>query len=172
LPTIILIAGPNGAGKTTFAREYLAADDRPFEFVNADEIARTLETPSDILAARIMLARIDGLISARADLVIETTLSSLVYARLIPKWRERGYLISLTFLRLDSVEDALDRVRRRVQAGGHQIPDRTVKRRFLRGLANFQTIYRPLVDEWYVWRSGEGFYWLMESWNGQPETRP
>jgi predicted ABC-type ATPase len=35
-----MIAGPNGAGKTTFAREYLSGDERGFEFVNADEIAR------------------------------------------------------------------------------------------------------------------------------------
>jgi predicted ABC-type ATPase len=44
VPTAIFIAGPNGAGKTTFADEYLSADERRFEFVNADEIARDLET--------------------------------------------------------------------------------------------------------------------------------
>jgi predicted ABC-type ATPase len=44
LPDLIIIAGPNGTGKTTFAREYLTADKRGFEFVNADEIARGLRT--------------------------------------------------------------------------------------------------------------------------------
>ena len=39
MPTLIIIAGPNGAGKTTFAREYVFAEDREFEFINADEIA-------------------------------------------------------------------------------------------------------------------------------------
>ena len=48
-----MIAGPNGAGKTTFAREYLAAEERRFEFVNADEIATSLGQPSDIMAGRI-----------------------------------------------------------------------------------------------------------------------
>ena len=57
MPTLIIIAGPNGAGKTTFAREYLSADERRFEFVNADEIARGLRIPSDFSAARIMLTR-------------------------------------------------------------------------------------------------------------------
>jgi predicted ABC-type ATPase len=36
VPSVILIAGPNGAGKTTFGDEYLSAEDRQFEFVNAD----------------------------------------------------------------------------------------------------------------------------------------
>jgi predicted ABC-type ATPase len=64
-----------------FAREYLSVDKRRLEFVNADEIARGLGTPSDSLAARIMLARIDELVSANADFVIETTLANLTYAQ-------------------------------------------------------------------------------------------
>ena len=67
MPTLIIIAGPNGAGKTTFAREYLAADERRFEFVNADEIARSLkpentQVASDVVAARMMLRRINELV--------------------------------------------------------------------------------------------------------------
>ena len=50
MPSLIVIAGPNGAGKTTFAREYLSADERRLEFVNADEIARGLRIPSDFSA--------------------------------------------------------------------------------------------------------------------------
>jgi predicted ABC-type ATPase len=76
--------GPNGAGKTTFAREYLSTGERRVEFVNADEIARGLRTPSDFSAARIMLTRIDELVGANADFVIETTLANLTYAQKIP----------------------------------------------------------------------------------------
>ena len=61
MPTLIIIAGPNGAGKTTFAREYLSADERSFEFVNADEIAGDVDS-SDFEAARMMLRRIDELL--------------------------------------------------------------------------------------------------------------
>ena len=43
MPNIIIIAGPNGAGKTTFGDEYLSTEERNFEFVNADEIARGLD---------------------------------------------------------------------------------------------------------------------------------
>jgi predicted ABC-type ATPase len=40
----IIIAGPNGAGKTTFGDEYLSS--KHIEFVNADEIARAMESRS------------------------------------------------------------------------------------------------------------------------------
>ena len=90
-----MIAGPNGAGKTTFAREYLSADDRQFEFVNADEIAgglaaRDTSVSLDFDAARLMLRRIDQLVEAGADFVVETTLANLTYAQKIPSWRRRA----------------------------------------------------------------------------------
>ncbi|MBV9428918.1 MAG: zeta toxin family protein [Bradyrhizobiaceae bacterium] len=175
MPTLIIIAGPNGAGKTTFAREYLSAEQRHFEFVNADEIARMREgrdtQVSDVGAARIMLSRIDELAEAGADFVIETTLANLSYAPKILSWRRRGYLVSLVYLRLDSVNDSVARIRRRVVAGGHGIPEDTIRRRFGKSLRYFDTIYRPIVDEWYVWASGEGAFDLIGSWDGRHEKR-
>jgi predicted ABC-type ATPase len=170
VPSLIFIAGPNGAGKTTFASEYLAADDRRFEFVNADEIARALpdtlvgDTRSDVLAARRMLGRIDELIKIKGDFVIETTLASLTYARKIPNWRAQGYVVTLIYLRLPSVDASLARVRRRVEAGGHDIPRATIRRRFGKSLDYFETVYKPLVDVWYCYESREGGFVLLDSW--------
>jgi len=176
VPTLIIIAGPNGAGKTTFAREYLSAEDRRFEFVNADEIARRLERREtlaslDVRAARTMLGRVNELINASADFAVETTLANLTYAQKIPTWRERGYLVSLVYLRLDSVEESIARVRNRVAAGGHGIPEDTIRRRFGKSWRYFETVYRPIVDEWYVWVSEEGRFSPVESWDGRHETR-
>lgn len=170
MPTLIIIAGPNGAGKTTFAREYLADDERRFEFVNADEIAGNLAV-SDSKAGRMMLRRTDELVEAGADFVVETTLANLGYAQKIPVWRRLGYVVSLAYLRLESVEDAIARVRKRVAAGGHGIPEDTIRRRFGRSLKYFETIYRPTVDEWYIWASLEGAFSLINSWDRRHETR-
>jgi predicted ABC-type ATPase len=176
VPTVIIIAGPNGAGKTTFAKEYLSAEDRRFQFVNADEIARRCEGPrghlsSDVDAARIMLGRIDKLVESVADFTLETTLANLSYAQKIPAWRKRGYLVSLVYLRLDSVEESVARVRKRVAAGGHGIPEDIIRRRFGKSANYFETIYRPVVDEWYIWSSQEGSFTLVGSWDGRHETR-
>jgi predicted ABC-type ATPase len=169
VPDLIIIAGPNGAGKTTFAREYLSADEMRFVFVNADEIARIsvletgAESTSDIRAGRIMLYRVDQLVDANADFVIETTLASLTYARKIPIWRQRGYNVSLVYLRLGSIAESLARVRRRVEAGGHNIPADAIERRFDKSISYFEAIYKPIVNAWYDWESREGRFVLVNS---------
>ena len=169
MPDLVIIAGPNGAGKTTFAREYLSKEGMRFEFVNADEIARTLaletgiQNRTDIRAGRLMLAKIDNFIGAGADLAIETTLATLTYAHKIPAWRRRAYNVSLVYLRLNSVAESLDRVRRRVEAGGHNIPPEVIERRFHKSADYFETIYKPIVDHWYVWESREGKFAPVES---------
>jgi predicted ABC-type ATPase len=173
VPRLIVIAGPNGAGKTTFARDYLSAEETKFEFVNADEIARRLMSKDgnldaiDIQAGRLMLARIDELVDAGLDFVIETTLASLMYARKIPQWRALGYEVSLVYLRLRSAEESAARVRRRVEAGGHGIPENTVRRRFDKSANYFDTIYKPLVDSWYLWESREGEFVMVDSREGR-----
>jgi predicted ABC-type ATPase len=176
VPTLIIIAGPNGAGKTTFAREYLAAEERRFEFVNADEIARGLsgedaQVTSDVFAARLMLRRIDELVEASTDFAIETTLANLSYAQKIPAWRKLGYLVSLAYLRLESVDESISRVRKRVAAGGHGIAEDALRRRFGKSWTYFETIYQPIVDEWYVWASRESEFTLINSWDRRHETR-
>ncbi len=175
MPTLIIIAGPNGAGKTTFAREYLTDDERHFEFVNADEIARTLRrdnlAASDVIAARMMLCRIDELADSGADFAIETTLANLSYARKIPGWQKLGYLVSLVYLRLETVDESIARVRKRVAAGGHGIAEDVLRRRFDKSWTYFEAIYRPIVDEWYVWASREGAFALINSWEQRHETR-
>jgi predicted ABC-type ATPase len=163
LPTLTIIAGPNGAGKTTFAREYLSEHERRLEFINADEIARGLGTPSDILAARMMLARIDEFVAIDADFVLETTLANLTYAHKIPLWQNRGYRVSLIYIHLSSVDVSLARVRKRVEAGGHDIPAATLRRRFDRSGEYFTAVYKPLVDSWYEWESDEGAFSLQSS---------
>jgi predicted ABC-type ATPase len=172
VPSVLIIAGPNGAGKTTFGDEYLSVEEREFEFVNADEIARGLtashaQSKSDILAARMMLRRVDELVRAKANFVVETTLATLTYAQKIPVWRKGGYTVSLIYLRLGSVEGSIARVRKRVAAGGHGMPEDAIRRRFGKSRNYFETVYKPMVDEWYVWESREGTFALVESLHGK-----
>jgi predicted ABC-type ATPase len=169
VPEVVIIAGPNGAGKTTFASDYLAAEETDFEFVNADEIARGLEgsaspAASDVQAARLMLSRIAELVEAGVDFAIETTLANLTYAQKIPLWRSRGYQVTLIYLWLPSIEASLARVRHRVEAGGHDIPEETIRRRFGKARVYFETIYKPIVDVWYLYESHEGGFALLDSW--------
>lgn len=177
MPQVTIIAGPNGAGKTTFAREYRQASQSRSVFVNADEIARELvgqgltQEQLDLRAARNMLERISDLADAGAEIMFETTLATLTYARKIPLWRRSGYSVSLIYLRPPSVEVSIARVRRRVEAGGHGIPEDIIRRRFDKSARYFNNTYKSLVDEWYVYNSVEGSFALTESWGrDEPQT--
>lgn len=166
---IIIIAGPNGAGKTSFANRFLPSTEGELVFVNADEIARSLAndplTPSqrDLRAGRLMLQEIERLVAARAEFMFETTLASLAYAARIREWRAKGYYVGLVYLRLPNVEASIARVRRRVEAGGHGIPEDIIRRRFSRSLECLEQRYKQVVDEWYLYDSLEGEFRLAET---------
>lgn len=61
---------------------------------------------------------------------------------------------------------SLARVRKRVEAGGHDIPASALRRRFGRSQEYFATVYKPLVDSWYEWDSYEGGFSLRNSGGG------
>ncbi len=152
---IIIIAGPDGAGKTTFAAEFLPHEAACPVFVNADLIAAGLAPfepeRAALKAGRLMLTEIHTNAHKGITFAFETTLSGRTYARLIPKWQNMGYCVKLFFLQLDSPELAMARVRQRVRAGGHHVPEQVIRRRFDAGLHNLHTLYQPLVDEWAVY---------------------
>jgi predicted ABC-type ATPase len=157
---IVIIAGPNGAGKTTFAREFLVQEAGCPVFVNADLIAAGLSPfqpeQAAFKAGRLMLAEIKGYARRGESFAFETTLSGRHYARMIREWRGSGYRVQLIFLRLASVEIALDRVQNRVSQGGHTIEPEIIRRRFHKGLDNFNHLYKNLVSAWVEYdNSGE-----------------
>jgi predicted ABC-type ATPase len=169
---IIIIAGPNGAGKTTFAMEFLPLEASCPVFVNADLIARALSPFNPDVAAfragRIMLSEIEGHVRNGTSFAFETTLSGKTYAGMIEKWRAEGYVVKLFFLTLASAELAAERVAQRVSEGGHNIPEKDIRRRFASGLKNFEELYCKIVDEWVLYdSSGETPILLQEGVNNE-----
>ncbi len=163
---IVIIAGPNGAGKTTFAREFLPNEACCTAFVNADLIAEGLApfTPerAAMTAGRIMLEQIHRHVRQGESFAFETTLAGRQYARLIPDWRTAGYQVQLIFLRLPTIDVAIERVATRVSQGGHAIPEDVIRRRFEAGWRNFTSLYRTLVDAWQVYDNAGGEPVLLE----------
>jgi predicted ABC-type ATPase len=152
---VIIIAGPNGAGKTTFAREFLPNEAGCPTFVNADLIAAGLApfapATAALQAGRLMLQELDRHFAARVSFAFETTLSGRGYLRQIRLWQAAGYRVKVVFLRLDSPEEAIARVAQRVRQGGHDIPESTIRRRFITGRRNFEELYAPAVDAWALY---------------------
>ncbi len=154
-PICMIIAGPNGAGKTTFAREFLPREGGIMEFVNADLIAAGLAPLKPALAAlnagKVFLSELDRLSTGRLDFAFESTLSGRTYVERIKRWKATGYRIEIVYLRLDTPEIALKRVSARVRQGGHNVPAADVRRRFVRSWRNFEDVYRPLCDTWWLY---------------------
>jgi predicted ABC-type ATPase len=151
-PHVVVLAGANGAGKSTTAPVLLRGKLGVAEFVNADTIARGLSAfapeRAAIDAGRVMLRRLEQLAAQRHDFAFETTLASRTFAPRIARWMEAGYAFHLVFLWLPNAEFALARIRERVQLGGHDVPEDTVRRRYRRGLENFFALYQPLATTW------------------------
>jgi predicted ABC-type ATPase len=97
------------------------------EFVNADEIAKGLSPfqPEKVAieAGRIMLKRMQELLAAGYDFAFETTLASKSYANTIKQAQLNSYYVTLIYFWLNSPELAIERVKERVQNGGHNIPE-------------------------------------------------
>lgn len=84
---LYIISDPNGAGKTTASYAVLPELLDRKEFVNADEIARGLSpfNPENVAiqAWRLLLERIDYLLSRGISFSVETALSSKSYVNLV-----------------------------------------------------------------------------------------
>lgn len=166
-PLCIVIAGPNGAGKTTFAREFLPKDAGIVHFVNTDLIAQGLSPLqpdlAKLAAGRLFLQELDRLAGSDESFAFETTLSGLIYAARLRRWKAMGYHVEMIFVRLSSPALALKRVALRVKRGGHDVTRSDVLRRFERGWKNFQTIYQALADGWGIWDNSGSRPRLLET---------
>ena len=153
-PQVYIIAGPNGSGKTTFASKFLPKYADCPAFINADTIARGLSgfSPDAVAlsAGRILLEQIDNYASRNVDFAFETTLSGINYLSRLKSLKEKGYAIHLFFLWIPDVRLSLARIASRVKRGGHDIPEKVVRRRFHKGIENLFRHYRSTLDSWML----------------------
>lgn len=162
---LYIIAGCNGAGKTTASLTILPEIIECKEFVNADEIAKGLSPfqPEKVAfeSGRIMINRINELLKAGENFAFETTLSTRSYKNKIIQAKEKGYTITLLFFWLKNVELAIERVKIRVEEGGHNIPENVIERRYFRGINNLFKIYLPIVDGALIFDNSYGKHELI-----------
>lgn len=156
---LYIISGCNGAGKTTASYTVLPEILDCREFVNADEIARGLSpfNPESVAveAGRLMLSRIEELLSRNESFSIETTLATKSYINLVHRAQTQGYTVQLLFFWLNSPELALQRIAERVAKGGHNIPEPIARRRYVAGINNLFKLFMSEVDYWDIYDNSE-----------------
>lgn len=133
---IYVLAGVNGAGKSTIAGAALR--DFGADYYNPDEAAARLKSANPGLSqaeangiawhqGRRLLERA---ISERLDFAFETTLGANTIPRFLLHAASLGIRIHVLYVGLVSPELHIERVRSRVRAGGHDIPEEDIRRRY------------------------------------------
>jgi predicted ABC-type ATPase len=127
-----LVVGPNGAGKSTFVELTLARLLPGSVFVNADEIANQL-WPHDPAAHAYEAAEVAAdtrarLIELDRSFIAETVFSHPSKLELIDTAHAADYTVVVHVL-LIGEELAVQRVRHRVRAGGHDVPEDKIRQR-------------------------------------------
>ena len=154
MPRLYIISGCNGAGKTTASYSLLPEMLDCKEFVNSDEFAKGLSpfdpSKASIQASRFMLMKIQYLLRKQQDFAIETTLATRTLLKTVKRAQAAGYTVTLLYFWLNSPEMAVERVRARVEAGGHNIPEETIRRRYATGIYYFFNLYAPICERWIL----------------------
>jgi predicted ABC-type ATPase len=104
-------------------------------------------------AGKLALRRIRELIDQRKGFTWETTMSRKTGALWLRRAVEVGYHRKAYFLWVRDPEILIRRIRQRVVEGGHNIAEAITRRRFLKTIQNFFTIYRPLLDGWKLYEN-------------------
>lgn len=130
-----LVIGSNGAGKSTFVELTLAPLLPGSVFVNADEIAKQ-RWPDDPAAHAYDAARVAAdtrarLIELGRSFIAETVFSHPLKLELLDAAHAAAYTVVLHVLLIPQ-ELAVQRVRHRVSAGGHDVPEEKIRHRYQR----------------------------------------
>ena len=97
-----------------------------------------------------MLLKIRYLLKRGEDFAIETTLATRTLLKTAKMAQAAGYTVTLLYFWLNSPDLAVERVRARVEAGGHNIPEETIRRRYNTGIYYFFNLYAPICERWIL----------------------
>lgn len=140
-----LFAGVNGAGKSTLSNtESLDINIKDTVRINTDEIVRKIgnwKNDSDqIKAAKITINLRNNCFQYGKSFNEETTLTGKTILKNIDKAKEQGYELQLFYVGLNSSDIAKERVKNRVEKGGHNIENDVIEKRYYESLKNLKKI--------------------------------
>lgn len=158
--TYTIIAGVNGVGKSSFTG-VLRHERSLGTVIDIDQIIRQ-ESSGDILSgSRLGIVRIYDCLQTDQSFSQETTLSGHHVLKTIQMAKSRGYCIRLYYIGLNSAEESIQRIKNRVQKGGHAISAVLVKKRFDKRFADLNKII-PNCDEIQFYDNTNGFQLIAE----------
>lgn len=139
-PVLYVLAGVNGAGKSSIGGHRLR--QAGMDWFNPDTFARELmseigcgQTEANVAAWQEGMRRLDEAMEHRTAYAFETTLGGRTVPSKIAE-AARTHDVLMWFCGLASPEQHIARVKARVAAGGHDIPEAKIRERYSSALEN------------------------------------
>ena len=152
---LYIFAGVNGAGKSTlYNSENLDNEIKYSTRINTDEIVRKIgdwkNNSDQIKAAKIAINLRNDCLQYEKSFNEETTLTGKTILKTIDKAKELGYELQLFYIGVNNPEIAKERIRNRVEKGGHNTADEIVEKRYYESLKNLKQVITKF-DEVYLY---------------------
>ena len=124
------------------------------EYYNPDEAARALiaanpgleQVKANAAAWRQGKRLLERAIDQRLDIAFETTLGGGTMTRILAEAAASGFELRVFYVGLASADLHLERVRHRVKAGGHDIPEADIRRRWRHSRMNLVRLLPVLTE--------------------------
>ena len=145
-PEIVVFAGPNGSGKST-----LTDTLRPIgvPYVNADDIQKALGC-DNLVAAKHAEALREKYVASGVSFCFETVLSTDRNLNLLKRAKDSGFFIRCYYVLTVDPMINVARVKSRVSAGGHDVPEDKIISRYDRALGLLPELI-PVCDVCHIY---------------------
>lgn len=152
VPCIYVLAGANGAGKSSLGGAMFRESGA--EYFNPDEAARDFRAANPSITQEVANSAawhqgkrlLQRAISERLDFALETTLGGRTIARLLHLALSKKIEVRIWYIGLATPELHIARVRARVAAGGHHIPEAKIRGRYESSRLNLVDLMLKLTE--------------------------
>ncbi|MDO3628159.1 AAA family ATPase [Mucilaginibacter sp. BT774] len=138
-PQLLYVAGPNGAGKSTFSKELSNPGAIIFD---VDKVIARIEAQSPGMpkkkvydtATQEFFNQANEAVRQRQHFTLETNFRDKELVDIATQFKRRGYTTNMVYLTLDSIEQSIYRVNKRVLNGGHFVDHKNIQLNYDEGL--------------------------------------
>ena len=147
-PVMLAVAGPPGSGKSSI----FPVAETGFDYFNVDDAAAVLNGGSYRHIPPAMRAQanrqceefIARHIQNQKSFAVETTLRTGVTFEQAAQARANGFIVRMRFVALESVEQNIERIAARAEAGGHSAAEATIRETHRASLKNLVRAIREM----------------------------
>ena len=151
---LYIVAGPNGSGKSTLIVNCYKQKLIDVKYINADIFVKTIfnnikdEKEKNYRAMYYTIDKVKSCLNQNQSLIYETVLSHPSKLEIINEFKEKGFKIFSIFITPNDPNINIERVKKRVNEGGHNVPQNKIIERYYRS-NKLKNDLKLISDEYY-----------------------